>query len=228
MHKEQIVGYIGNKAYWFHCDPNGKYNPHGTIMSGAGSRLHMKYPEQAWLLLGIASVFLSNGKEEERCCEPYIQLHRKCSCDNCHMEQGGARWDSLSKDLKDGGHSWAQNFQHTNDQWEEELVGMVKGVGWAKQQQLANMQGITKVGEIKHATRDKIQEILSNPSNSFTLTSMLKIQENVQCAEPGDVPHTIYVDCRKANNPYESCYGDNWKETIKEGPKSKQPYVLQN
>ena len=51
------------------------------------------------------------------------------------------------KNLKDGGHKWVQNFQRANDLREEELVGKVKGVGRAKQQQLAK-EGITKVSEI--------------------------------------------------------------------------------
>ena len=42
MHKEQIVGYMGKKSYLFNCDPNGKYVPHGKIMTDAGSRLHIK------------------------------------------------------------------------------------------------------------------------------------------------------------------------------------------
>ena len=117
-------------------------------------------------------------------------------------------------------HKWVQNFQHANDLWEEELVGKVKGVGRAKQQQLAK-EGITKVGEIKHAMREKLQQISTNPSNSFTLTSLLKIQQNMQCAEPGDAPLTILVNHRKADNPYESRYGENWKESIKRGPKIK-------
>ena len=100
------------------------------------------------------------------------------------------------------------------------MVGKVKGVGRAKQQQLAK-EGITKVGEIKHAMREKLQQISANPSNSFTFTSLLKIQQNVQCAEPGDVPLTVLVDHRKADNSYESHYGENWKESIKRGPKIK-------
>jgi len=35
-------------------------------MTDTGSRLHMKYPEQAHLLLVIAPVLLSDGKEEGR------------------------------------------------------------------------------------------------------------------------------------------------------------------
>ena len=66
MHKEQIVGYVGKKSYQFNCDPNGKYDLQGKIMTDASSRLHMKYPEQAHLLLGIAPVLLSDGKEEGR------------------------------------------------------------------------------------------------------------------------------------------------------------------
>jgi len=105
--------------------------------------------------------------------------------------------------------------------WESKnLVGKVKGVVRAKQQQLAK-EGITKVSEIKHAMREKLQQISTIPSNSFTLTSLLTIQQNVQCAKPGDLPLTILVNNGKADNPYESCYGENWKETIKRGPKIK-------
>jgi len=47
VHKEQIVGFQGNKSYHFPCNANGRYDANGTIQSKAGSWLHMKYPEQA-------------------------------------------------------------------------------------------------------------------------------------------------------------------------------------
>jgi len=102
-------------------------------MTDTGSRLHMKYPEQAHLLLVIAPVLLSDGKEEGRWCEPYdytektvvmIAVWNKGEQDEIHRV----------KNLKDGGHKWVQNFWHANDLWEEALVGKVKGVGRAKQQ----------------------------------------------------------------------------------------------
>ena len=33
-----------------------------------------------------------------------------------------------SEKLKDGGHTWVQNFRHANDLWEEELVDKIKGI----------------------------------------------------------------------------------------------------
>ena len=77
------------------------------------------------------------------------------------------------------------------------------------------------MGEIKHVTTNKSHEISSNSRNNFTPTSLLKIQESVQQAEPANIPLTIRVNHRQADNPYESCYGDNWKESIKRAPKMK-------
>jgi len=77
------------------------------------------------------------------------------------------------------------------------------------------------VGEIKDATTNKLPKISSNSRNIFTITSLLKVQENVQQAEPGHIPLTIHIDHRQANNPYQSCQGDNWKEAIKTAPKMK-------
>ena len=71
VRKEQIVGFQGNKSNHFPCNANGRYNANGTIQSNAGSWLHMKYPEQAGLCMGIASVLLSNGMEEGQCCMPF-------------------------------------------------------------------------------------------------------------------------------------------------------------
>ena len=184
-------------------------------MTDAGSRLHMKYPEQAHLLLGIAPVLLSDGKEEGRWCEPY-DYTGKTVVRIAVWNKGEQDEIRRVKNLKHGDHKWVQNFWHANDLREEELVGKVKGVGRAKQQQLAK-EGITKVGEIKHAMREKLQQISTNPSNSFTFTLLLKIQRNMQCTEPGDVPLMILVDHRKAK----SRYGENWKESIKRGPKIK-------
>jgi len=66
-----------------------------------------------------------------------------------------------------------------------------------------------KVDEVKHATMDKLCKISSNPSNNFTLTSLLMIQQNIQGVQPGHIPLTIHVDHRQADNPYESHYEDN-------------------
>jgi len=52
-HKEQIVGFQGNKSYHFPCDRSRKYDANGTIQSEVGCRLHMKYPGKhvsAWAL----------------------------------------------------------------------------------------------------------------------------------------------------------------------------------
>ena len=104
---------------------------------------------------------------------------------------------------------------------------MGRRVGWqgkrSRKSKAATIsqEEITKVGEIKHATREKLQQISTNPtnpSNSFNFTLLLKIQQNMQCAEPGDIPLTILVHHRKADNPYESHYGENWKESIMRGP----------
>jgi len=42
MHKEQIVGMVGNQLYHFSCDADGKYDPWGMIVGEIGSQLHMK------------------------------------------------------------------------------------------------------------------------------------------------------------------------------------------
>jgi len=73
--------------------------------------------------------------------------------------------------------------------------------------------------------QDKLQKVLCSTSNSFTLTSLLKIQVNVQHANPGDVPPTAHIDHRKANNLYQSCYGDNWKEQIKRGGQNERKHL---
>ena len=68
---------------------------------------------------------------------------------------------------------------------------------------------------------DKLHKISSNSSNNFTLTSLLKIQQNIQGSQPGHILLTIQIDHRQADHPYESCYGGNWKETIKRVPQMK-------
>ena len=64
MHKEQIVGLVGKKSYQFGCDANGIDATNGTIQGDAGSRLHVMYPEQACLCMGVASVLLNDYIEE--------------------------------------------------------------------------------------------------------------------------------------------------------------------
>jgi len=39
--------------------------------------------------------------------------------------------------LNDGGRQWVENFHCPDDLWEEELLNKVKGIGKAKQEQLA-------------------------------------------------------------------------------------------
>jgi len=128
--------------------------------------------------MGVASVLLGDGTEEGRRCMPFdytgktivtIAMYKKGEEDEiCQV-----------KKLKDSSHTWVQNFRHADDLWEEELVDKIKGIARAKQQQLTE-HSITKVGDIKHATTNKLCEISSNSRNNFTLTSLLKIQESVQ------------------------------------------------
>jgi hypothetical protein len=47
MHRKQIVG---------HIDMDGKYDPIGAYATSPDLALHMKYPDQARLCLGVAAV----------------------------------------------------------------------------------------------------------------------------------------------------------------------------
>ena len=81
--------------------------------------------------------------------------------------------------------------------WEEEMLDQVKGIGKAKQQQLAAI-GYTKVNQLKNTTINQLQDA---SGNKFSLTSLIKLQE----------PATVRIDHRQADNPYLSCYSANWE-----------------
>jgi hypothetical protein len=51
-------------------DTDGNYNPNGAYSQSPYSTLHMKYPGQARLCLGIAAVLLQDGTIEWRQCTP--------------------------------------------------------------------------------------------------------------------------------------------------------------
>ena len=70
IHKEQIVGLLAG-IHFFPCDTNGKYDLKGLIVSEPGTWLHMKYPEQGRLSLGVAAILLMGGEEKGWWCEPY-------------------------------------------------------------------------------------------------------------------------------------------------------------
>ena len=93
MHKEQIVGMVGNHSYHFPCDGDGKYGAQGTIPDAITTCLHMKYPEQGCLCLGIAPVLHINGTEEGQHCDPFnyttkhivtIVVYKKLQEDEIH------------------------------------------------------------------------------------------------------------------------------------------------
>ena len=52
-------------------------------------------------------------------------------------------------------------------------------------------------------------------SKKFTLTYLSKLKEQVQQAIPGDIPATVKIDHRQADNPFLSHYGTNWEQEIK-------------
>ena len=63
--------------------------------------------------------------------------------------------------------------------------------------------------------------IASNAGNSFSFTCLLKLQEQVQGGNPGNIPLNIIFNHRKARNPYLSHYGANWEEHISQSGKLK-------
>jgi len=73
------------------------------------------------------------------------------------------------KKLKDGRHHWVQTFHHPNDLCEEETLEQVKGIGKAKQQQLATI-GFMKLIHIKNATISQLQDVAMDSGNKFALT----------------------------------------------------------
>ena len=71
MHKEQIVDMVGSWTYWFSCDAERKYDHDRLIKDDIASHLHMKYPEQGRLCMGVTPVLLMDGKEEGWCCAAF-------------------------------------------------------------------------------------------------------------------------------------------------------------
>jgi len=57
-----------------------------------------------------------------------IQLCRENDCNNCLVQEAEGRQDMQHKKLKDDRHHWVQNFQHSNNLWEEETWDQVKGI----------------------------------------------------------------------------------------------------
>jgi len=172
----------------------------------------MKYPKQGRLVVGIVTVQLIDGNEKGWCCEPFdctgktvvtITMFNKLIWDKiCHVQY-----------LKDGGYHWVNKFCHPDDLWEEELLQKMKGFGKVKAEKL-NSKGFTKVYDITYATTNQLQDTVLDMGNSFSLTYLLRLQEQVQCAIPGDVPPSVTIDHRKAENPFLSCYGTIWEEHI--------------
>jgi len=80
------------------------------------------------------------------------------------------------KKLKDGGHQWVQTFHHATDLlWREKALNKVKGIGEAKQMQMAE-KGFTTVKHIKYATINQLNLIACDWTNTFTLTSLHQLQ----------------------------------------------------
>jgi hypothetical protein len=66
MHKEQVVGYSGDRSYRFKVNSAGRFDPiNGKIAAEASAILHMKYPQQARLCFGVAAVRLIVEETEE-------------------------------------------------------------------------------------------------------------------------------------------------------------------
>ena len=87
----------------------------------------MKYPKQACLCMGVASILLNDDIEVGQCCKQFDYTGKqdvKIAMYNKGEEE----------ELNDGSHNWVQNFRHADDLWEEEAVKKIKGIGQAKQQ----------------------------------------------------------------------------------------------
>ena len=58
--------------------------------------------------------------------------------------------------------------------------------------------------------------IASNKANGIKKKKLTDLQGLLSNAKAGDVPMGTFVDHRKHSNPYESRYGDDWEEEIKQ------------
>jgi hypothetical protein len=215
MHKEQVIGYAGNRSYRFSVDANGKYDPNGKATKEISSISHLKYPQQGRLLLGVAAVKLLDGQVQGRRCMPYCYTGKTVVTIAVYNELMESEMRRV-KSLKDGGPGWVQSFREPGVIYEAETLAAVKVTGMGKKtlEQLASTNIVT-VGELKKATINQMQTIAKNKDNKLTSKALAHLQAHVQNAVPGDVPDTAFVDHRKANNPYLSRYGDAWKDEIK-------------
>ena len=116
MHKEQVIGFAGDRSYRFKVDSSGKFDPiNGKIPSEAAAILHMKYPQQARLCFGVAAVrLIVEDKQEGRRCTPF-DYTGKTVVTIGDYQQLIEKEIRRVKNLKSGGLGWVNSVREPGE-----------------------------------------------------------------------------------------------------------------
>ena len=116
------------------------------------------------------------------------------------------------KKLKDGGKGgWVINNRQNGQFWEDEGVKKVKNIGLKSKKDLAKA-GILTVFDLLSA-QFSFERVSEETGISIAVLAGLH-QNDVEGVTPGNRPASLVKDYRKATNPYEARYGEQWKEEI--------------
>ena len=158
---------------------------------------------------------MENGSEKVRGvrCTPYDYTGKEILSIK-HYEQKINEEIQRVKDLKSDTHtSWVLDARKADHRkWEMDPVSYLKGIGIKTTQSLKE-QEIHTIKDLRDLTEDEMTLLATHTGISHHKLTKIKQNEAAQ-ALSGSTTLTK-VDYRKAKNPYEAKYGQQWRQMIK-------------
>ena len=201
----------------FHRTADGRVDPTGGAREGSTIadrryQLSVKYNTDVCFMLGTASVLLADGTEEGRRGKAFDYTGRVVLTHKdfvLRQQTEIARVRSLTGD----GLPWVTGRRNKEDGiFDQDAVTVLHGIGDEKARVL-RIDGVTKVEHVACLLDEDIASLAER--DGLTVNLLKKARDEATTAAPGKF-NNVVVDHKKAANPYESLYGENWKQEINE------------
>ena len=209
-HRKCVIGGFSasrNISYKFRRDANGKLDAEGEFLSGQVSVLNCKYEKEGRFGLGCAVVApLDCDGLVGRVCPAFDYSGKTIlSLDDFdkQMMQEFNRVRHLSNKTK----TWITSARDPQDLFCSDALSVLDKVGKKTEEKL-QAAGISNVGDLKVIKQEELKNMKGISESNLTF-----IWSQSQLAkDEAPLPTT---DHRKASNPYESKYGQDWMQHLK-------------
>jgi hypothetical protein len=203
-HRKVTIGIGADFQTKFRRDENGNLDPNGTISGPPRTHMKVKFPEEVRVMPGVTV----NPVTGDGVRLPIFSYTSKVVHTIKDYEEQKKKELKRVKHLKGECLPWYVSQREADKIYTSEPVGKLKHIKEFGTKQL-NELGIKTVGDFLERAKTYIQSVLSVRG-----ITQQRLDDDILSADfvEGNAPGAL--DHRKAANPYQSRYGDNWEEEL--------------